>query len=103
VVIAALAGPIREPRPAVVVQNDAVTGPETILVCPLTSVERDAEAFRLTVLPAPENGLRVASQIMIDKVGPARHGNVRQHIGRLAPEIMEELDRRLAFVLGLGV
>lgn len=65
-----LPGEFGKPRPAVVIQSDDHPGLATILVCPLTSMLIDAPAFRMEVRPAPENGLRLPSQVMLDKLSP---------------------------------
>src|SRR6059036_3169805 len=65
VVVVAAAGDYGKPRPAVIVQTDAF--PDThasVIVCQMTSDIVDAPAFRVTVEPNAENGLRVRSQVM---------------------------------------
>jgi mRNA interferase MazF len=71
-----------------------------VLVCPLTSVLRDTPAFRLTVQPTPENGLRLASQLMLDKLSPAPRAKCGPVIGRLDDDDMAELTRRVLALLG---
>src|SRR4030088_2398807 len=68
VVTVAAAGDYGKPRPAVIVQTDAL--PDThasVGVCQMTSECTDAHDFRVTVEPTPKNGLRVTSQVMADK------------------------------------
>jgi mRNA interferase MazF len=101
-VTVALPGDLGKPRPAVVIQSNHLPGVPTVLVCPITSVLRDAEVFRLSLRPNPSNGLRIESQAMIDKVSPVRRERCGPVIGALGADEMADLDRRLAFVLGLA-
>jgi mRNA interferase MazF len=52
--------------------------------------------------PAPENGLRLRSQIMTDKLLALRRDRIRRVIGRIDAETSEKLDRALLLVLGLA-
>lgn len=88
---------------AVVVQTDLVNDTHSsIVVCPVTSHLQDAELFRLTIAPDPENGLQKTSQIMVDKIVVVRRDKIREGVGRLDEEVMIRLNRSLAFWLGLG-
>lgn len=98
----ALSGDYGKPRPAVVVQSDDYGGVDTVLVCPMTTAVRDADAFRLTVQPTPANGLHQFSQAMIDKLSPARREKCGPPIGRLTTPEMAELSRRALALLGAG-
>ena len=103
VVSVAAAGDYGKPRPAVIVQTDAF--PEShasVVVCQLTSELADAPDFRITIDPAPENGLRVVSQIMADKPVTIRRRRIGQKIGHLDSRDMARLNAALAFVLGLA-
>lgn len=102
-VVVAAAGDYGKPRPAVIVQTDAF--PEShasVVVCQLTSELADAPDFRVKVDPGPENGLRVASQVMADKPVTIRRERIGQKIGRLGDQDMARLNAALAFVLGLA-
>ena len=66
-VIVAAPGDYGKPRPAVVVQSNAI--PEShvsVVICPMTSELAEAD-FRITIEPEPETGLRVRAQVMADK------------------------------------
>jgi mRNA interferase MazF len=92
-----------KPRPAVIVQTDAV--PEShasVVVCQLTSDLVDAPDFRVTIEPSSENGLRLKSQVMADKPVTIRRERIGQKIGRLDNRDMARLGIALAFVLGLA-
>ena len=103
VVLVVVPGDYGKPRPAVVVQTDPVNDiHSSIVVCPVTSRIQDAELFRLTIKPSPNNGLQKTSQIMVDKIVAVRRDKIRNGIGILDEELMIRLNRTLAFWLGLG-
>lgn len=90
-------------RPDVIVQTDAF--PEnhaSVVVYQLTSELEDAPDFRVTIVPKPENGLRVTSQVMADKPVTLRRERIGQKIGHLGDQDMARLNAALAFVLGLA-
>lgn len=101
-VIVAAPGDYGKPRPAVIVQSNAI--PEShasIVICPMTSELAEAD-FRITIEPGPETGLRVRSQVMADKPVTVRRERVGQRIGRLGAADIARLNVALAFVLGLA-
>ena len=101
-VIVAAAGDYGKPRPAVVVQSNAI--PEShasIVICPMTSELAEVD-FRITVEPGPGIGLRVRSQIMADKPVTIRRERIGRQIGRLGAAEMSRLNVALALVMGLA-
>ncbi len=103
VVIVAATGDYGTPRPAVIVQTDAL--PEThasVVICQMTSEIADAPDFRITIDPTKRNGLLVSSQIMADKPVTVRRGRIGQLIGRLDQGDIRRLNVALAFVIGLA-
>ncbi|HVC56183.1 MAG TPA: type II toxin-antitoxin system PemK/MazF family toxin [Stellaceae bacterium] len=103
VVAVAVPGDYGKPRPAVIVQTDALPdGHPSIVVCQMTSRLVDAADFRLTVDPTSENGLRTPSQVMADKPVTVRRERIGQRIGRLGADDMARLNAALAFVMGLA-
>lgn len=102
-VTVAATGDYSKPHPAVIVQTDAF--PEnhaSVVVCQLTSELEDAPDFRVTIVPKPENGLRVTSQVMADKPVTIRRERIGQKIGHLDNRDMARINAALAFVLGLA-
>ena len=90
-VIVSAPGDYGKPRPAVIIQSDIFNETHaSILVCLLTSDRQDAPLFRIDVQPTEETGLKVASQIMIDKIVALRRERIVQHIGAL-PICIREL------------
>ncbi len=103
VVTVAVSGDFGKPRPAVVVQTDAFpSAHDSVVLCQMTSVLRDAPEFRVTVEPAPENGLRRTSQIMADKPVTVRRKRIGTRIGSLNRRQVGQLNSALAFVMGLA-
>jgi mRNA interferase MazF len=102
VVLVALPGDDGKPRPAVVVQGDALTEEDcgSVVVCPLTTTLTGTSSFRVAVEPTAENGLRGRSEVMVEKLaGVARH-RLREVVGRLDQGSMRAVKRALLLVLG---
>jgi mRNA interferase MazF len=103
VVAVAISGDYGKPRPAVVVQTDALPDQHpSVIVCQMTSRIVDAADFRITIEPTRDNGLRARSQIMADKPTTVRRMRVGQQLGRLSGTDMARLSAALAFVMGLA-
>ncbi len=103
VVTVAAAGDYGKPRPAVIVQTDALpTEHASIVVCQMTSDCSDAPDFRVTIDPSERNGLRVTSQVMADKPVTIRRERIGRHVGNLDDKDIARLNIALAFVMGLA-
>ena len=99
----AAAGDYGKPRPAVVVQTDAL--PEehaSVVICQMTSELSEAPDFRVTIVPSDKNGLRIRSQIMADKPVTVRRERIGRRFGRLDATDIARLNVALAFVMGLA-
>ena len=69
VVICAAPGDYGKPRPAVVVQSDLFNGTQSsVVVCLITSHLENAPLFRIPVPAGRMTGLKLQSQVMVDKV-----------------------------------
>jgi len=97
----ALQGDCGKPRPALVVQSDFFENHPSVTVLPVTSDLRDTPLFRVLVEPSQENGLRVTSQIMIDKAMTVSTERLGEPIGLLDPNVLLVVDRCLAVFLGI--
>lgn len=95
-------GDYGKPRPAVVVQSDQLDSTDSVLVCLMTSAIRDAPIFRLSVDPSPGNGLKTASQVMVDKMAALPRPKCGPVIGRLDDASLVVLNQMLAVVLGIA-
>src|SRR5690242_13405662 len=103
VVTVIASGDYGKPRPAVIVQTDAIPDEHAaVVVCQLTSEFSDAPDFRVTIEPTQQNGLRVRSQVMADKPVTIRRQRIGGRIGRLEDKDLTRLNIALAFVIGLA-
>jgi mRNA interferase MazF len=101
IVTVSTSGDYGKPRPAVVVQTDALPGSyASTILCPITSTILDI-SFRVSVEPTVENGLRVPSQIMADKIIGVPRVKIGTRIGTLDRKDMQQLNEALAFLLAL--
>jgi mRNA interferase MazF len=102
-VVVAMPGDYGKPRPALVVQSDLFNDTHaSITVAPVTSTIVDTPLFRVTVEPSRRNGLRLVSQIMVDKVTTVRRQRLGQTIGRLEENVMLRVSRALALWFGIA-
>lgn len=96
-------GELGRPRPVVIVQADELGEMTTsVLACPVTSTLTERLSVRPTMQPDADNGLRVQSQIMTDKLFAARRNRIRRVIGTLDAPTRKQLDRALLIILGLA-
>lgn len=95
-------GAYGKPRPAIVVQSDWLTETESVLVALLTSTIREAPIFRLTVQPSVGNGLKLPSQVMVDKIMALPRDKCGAVVGRLDTGSLITLNQMLSVVLGLA-
>lgn len=103
VVTVAAAGDYGKPRPAVIVQTDALPATHaSVVICRMTSECSDAADFRVTIEPTASNGLRVRSQVVADKPVTVRREGIGRRVGRLDEKDIVRLNIALAFVLGLA-
>jgi mRNA interferase MazF len=97
----AVGGDYGKPRPALVIQANAFADLTSVTVLRLTSDLGQEGLVRLTVRPTAENGLRVASQIMIDKAVSVPREKVGATIGQIDEKTMWSVSRSLVGFLGL--
>jgi len=101
-VTVALQGAYGKPRPALVIQSDLFDTHPSITVLPVTSELRDAPLFRIRVEPSAGNGLRQASDVIVDKPQSVPRDKIGEPIGCLADETMLRVNRALALFLGFA-
>lgn len=103
VVTVAAAGDYGKPRPAVIVQTDALPAEHaSVIVCQVTSDIAEARDFRVTIEPNEKNGLGTRSQVMADKPVTIRRERVGRRIGSLDDKDIDRLNVALAFVMGFA-
>jgi mRNA interferase MazF len=98
-VTVSLQGDYGKPRPALVVQSDLLADLDSVVLCPVTSDLHNAQ-FRVTVEPNPANGLRVLSQVMVDKLSTLPRSKISEPLGCLDAERLKAVDRALLLVIG---
>ena len=102
VVIALVRGDYGKPRPVVVIQNDRFARHTSVTVALITSTLTELDDVRLTIDPSPTNGLRVTSQVQLDRLQSIPRARLRDVIGQLTPVQMTRINRGLALFLGLA-
>lgn len=81
------------PRPAIVIQSDWLDETDSVLVCLMTTMQRDTPLYRLDIPATPSTGLREPSQAMVDKITAVRRDKCGGAIGRLGQGELISLDR----------
>ena len=100
-VSAVFPGAYGKPRPALVVQANALLNEGgSCVLCPLTSDIR-GYVYRVSIEALSETGLKLPSEVMVDKIGAVEASKVGAVIGRVSSATLAEVDRALAFFLGL--
>jgi mRNA interferase MazF len=94
-------GDYGKPRPALIVQSDAHAEHPSITVLPLTSELHDLPLLRVTVEPG-NTGLRLRSQVMVDKATTIPRGKAGNRIGQLDETTLAHVTRTLGAFLGIA-
>lgn len=98
----ALSGDDGKPRPAVVIQAAAYSDIPSVAILPLTSELRPVPVVRVTVKPDRSNGLRVVSQVMVDKPHTIARDKAGTVFGTLSADDLMQVDQMLSSFLGLS-
>jgi mRNA interferase MazF len=102
IVIVSAPGDFGKPRPAVVVQTNFLNPTHaSVLVCLVTSDRVDAPLFRIPLEPGRGTGLKVRSQVMVDKIVALGRHRLSAPIGKVDEDSLSAINRSLALVLGL--
>lgn len=102
VVVAARGAYTGRPRPALVVQADLFNPTHaSVTLCPITSDCVDAPLFRITLPPGPRTGLRVVSQVMVDKLVSVPRASLGAALGRCEESELRAVDDALRRWLAL--
>lgn len=91
-----------KPRPAVIIQEDRFDGTSSITLCAFTTDPTDAPLMRLLIKPSEQNGLRMASRLMIDKVTTVPKARLGMRLGQLDDTDQLRVNRALTVFLGLA-
>ena len=98
----AMQGDFGKPRPALVVQSDSFDEHVTVTVLLVSSTLVDSPLFRVMVQPDDKNGLRSASQVMVDKAMTVKRDKLGDVFGSASDALMVEVSRSLAVFLGIA-
>jgi len=90
-----------KPRPVVILQDDRFDSTASVTICPLTTSSIDAPLLRVIIQPSAQNGLRVPSHLMADKITTVARTKLGRRIGTLDPIEMAVLGRALILFLRL--
>lgn len=102
VVTCAPPGEYGKRRPAVVMQSELFNATHaSVTLCPLTSHFLEAGLFRIPLEPTPDNGLKVSSQAMTDKLTTLRGERVGAVVGHLADADLGRIEEAVMLWLGL--
>lgn len=90
-----------KPRPALIVSIDPINDlrPD-VLVVPITT---HSAPLRVALPDDEETGLRVASYVKCESVGPLHKSHLKARIGRLPTPAWAEVENGLRRVLGLEI
>jgi mRNA interferase MazF len=102
IVTVAAPGDYGKPRPAVVIQSDWLANTDSVLVALMTSAIVDAPIYRLAVEPTSASGLKVLSQVMVEKILAVPRDKCGHRIGRLDEPTLIALNHMLSVVIGLA-
>jgi len=91
-----------KPRPALVVQADVFSGTDSVLVCLITSMERDAPLLRVALPAGEQTGLQQPSWVQLEKLTAVARNQIGQRIGAVDAVVMLDLARKLTVLLGIG-
>ena len=91
-----------KPRSAAILQDNVFDATASITLCLFTTHIIDAPLMRLLIEPSNQNGLRITSQLMIDKIATVAKTKLETCVGRLADEDVIRLNRAVLVFLGLA-
>ena len=89
-----------KPRPAVVLQSEAYSETDSLLVVLLTSVERDAPLLRVPIPASASTGLDQPSWAMVDKLTAVARAQASRVIGQINEQTMQRIRAALLPLLG---
>lgn len=97
-----LQGDMGKPRPALVLQSDLFDAHPSVTVLPITSTRQDTPLLRIAMQADAVNGLRAASDVMIDRPQSVPRDRLGPVFGHADDETMLAINRALAVFLGLA-
>ena len=102
IVLCVIAGDHGKPRPALVIQSDLFNEAHpSVTLLPITSHLIQTPLFRIPLKAGKANGLKQASQVMVDKITAVRRDRIRERIGKVSPAMLTQVENSLLRFLGL--
>jgi mRNA interferase MazF len=102
IVTVAAPGDYGKPWPAVVIQSDWLDKTDSVLVALITSALADAPIYRFDVEATPASGLKVRSQVMVEKILAVPREKCGGKFGRLDDTTLIALNHLLSVVIGIA-
>ena len=102
IVTIATQGDFGKPRPALVIQANQFNEHSSVTVLPITSMLIVAPLLRISIKSSSENGLKKASQVMLDKITTVKRDKIGSAFGRIDEDALIEIERCLAVFLGIA-
>lgn len=90
-----------KPRPAIIVQSDALGELDSTLLCLITSNSTVSASTRVLLEPDSNNGLINECYVMADKVVAVKKSSLGVRIGRLSDKDVQRVGSALRLALGL--
>ncbi|MBQ9252894.1 MAG: type II toxin-antitoxin system PemK/MazF family toxin [Clostridia bacterium] len=88
-------------RPVVIIQNDDITGFDSVILCLFTTFDSSQIESRVPVSPSDYNGLHNLSYVMTDKIVTVDKKMLGEKIGRLSETDMATVSECLRKILAL--
>jgi mRNA interferase MazF len=101
IVLVASSGEFGKPRPALIIQSDAAFPSGYFTYLPITSDLLRVPNVRIALLPTPQNGLRLPSEIMVDMIQTSSSSKFNQAIGAVDADTLRSVESALNLHLGL--
>ena len=98
----ALPGDLGKPRPALIIQSDQFLETHTVTVLPISSTRIEAPLLRFDIEPGATNGLRLPSQVMVDKPTTVKRERIGRRIGSIGQQELVAINRLLTVFLGIA-
>ncbi|MCZ0942931.1 MAG: type II toxin-antitoxin system PemK/MazF family toxin [Gammaproteobacteria bacterium] len=89
-------------RPAVIFQDDRFDATASVTACAFATDATEAPLFRLAIELDGQNGLRLTSRLMVDKITTVPKSRLGECIGRLPAAELVRLNRAIAVFLELA-
>ena len=89
-----------KPRPALIVQSDLLAATGSVITCGLTTHRNPVLRTRPRIEPDADNGLRVPSEVMTDKIAAVARGKLGERLGMVSDADMARVQDALLLVLG---